>query len=118
MIDEKEILPFNFFSYGGVYSGDHNGMRYMIKRTGKKPDFTLNALVWRGPYASSAVNADDITKKKFEYSEEGRKAAIEWIQKMYTDRKDEWDNAHPSIRLYCTMAGRIHNDKYNNIYKA
>jgi hypothetical protein len=23
---------------------------------------------------------------------------------------------HPSIRLYCTMAGRIHNDKYNNIY--
>lgn len=63
MIDEKEILPFNFFSYGGVYSGDHNGMRYMIKRTGKKPDFTLNALVWRGPYASSAVNADDITKK-------------------------------------------------------
>ena len=45
MIDEKEILPFNFFSYGGVYSGDHNGMRYMIKRTGKKPDFTLNALV-------------------------------------------------------------------------
>ena len=43
MIDEKEILPFNFFSYGGVYSGDHNGMRYMIKRTGKKPDFTLNA---------------------------------------------------------------------------
>ena len=81
MIDEKEILPFNFFSYGGVYSGDHNGMRYMIKRTGKKPDFTLNALVWRGPYASSAVNADDITKKEFEYSEEGRTAAIEWIQK-------------------------------------
>ena len=81
MIDEKEILPINFFSYGGVYSGDHNGM---------------NALVWRGPYASSAVNADDITKKEFEYSEEGRKAATEWIQKMYTDRKDEWDNA-PSI---------------------
>ena len=90
MIDEKEILPFNFFSYGGVYSGDHNGMRYMIKRTGKKPDFTLNALVWRGPYASSAVNADDITK---------------WIQKMYTDRKDEWDNA-PSINQAVLYDGR------------
>lgn len=105
MIDEKEILPFNFFSYGGVYSGDHNGMRYMIKRTGKKLDFTLNALVWRGPYASSAVNADDITKKEFEYSEEGRKAAIEWIQKMYTDRKDEWDNA-PSINQAVLYDGR------------
>ena len=78
MIDEKEILPFNFFSYGGVYSGDH---------------------------ASSAVNADDITKKEFEYSEEGRKAAIEWIQKMYTDRKDEWDNA-PSINQAVLYDGR------------
>ena len=77
----------------------------MIKRTGKKPDFTLNALVWIGPYASSAVNEDDITKKEFEYSEEGRKAAIEWIQKMYTDRKDEWDNA-PSINQAVLYDGR------------
>lgn len=96
MIDEKQILPFNFFSYGGTYSGDHNGMRYMIKRTGKKPGFMLDALVWRGPFASSAVNPDDITTKQFEYSEEGRKEAIEWIQKMYDERKDEWANA-PSI---------------------
>lgn len=96
MIDEKEILPFNFFSYGGVYSGGHNGMRYMIKRTGKKPDFIINAMVWCGPYASTAVNPKDITQKEFEYSEEGRKEAIEWIQKMYEERKDEWDAA-PSI---------------------
>ena len=45
MIDEKQILPFNFFSYGGTYSGDHNGMRYMIKRTGKKPEFMLDGEV-------------------------------------------------------------------------
>ena len=91
MIDEKQILPFNFFSYGGTYSGDHNGMRYMIKRTGKKPEFMLDALVWRGPFASSAVNPDDITTKQFEYSEEGRKEAM-------TKEKMNGTMPHPSIR--------------------
>lgn len=96
MIDEKEILPFNFFSYGGVYSGEHKGMRYIIKRTGKKPDFILNALVWQGPYASVAVNPENITTKEFEYSEEGRAEAIRWIQQMYDERRNEWDSV-PSI---------------------
>ncbi len=96
MIDEKEILPFNFFSYGGVYSGEHKGMRYIIKRTGKKPDFILNALVWQGPYASAAVDPENITTKEFEYSEEGRAEAIRWIQQMYDERRNEWDSV-PSI---------------------
>ena len=25
MINEKEIMPFNFFKYGGIYTGGHNG---------------------------------------------------------------------------------------------
>lgn len=31
MMDEKEIMPYNFFKYGGVYTGEHHGMRYLIK---------------------------------------------------------------------------------------
>ena len=55
MINEKEIMPFNFFKYGGVYTGGHNGMRYKIERTGEKPDYVLNVLIWQGPYASTAI---------------------------------------------------------------
>ena len=44
MINEKEIMPFNFFKYGGIYTGGHNGMRYKIERTGEKPDYVLNVL--------------------------------------------------------------------------
>ena len=36
MMDEKEIMPYNFFKYGGVYTGEHHGMRYLIKNTGEK----------------------------------------------------------------------------------
>ena len=96
MLDEKEILPFNFFTYGGVYSGEHNGMRYLIKREGDKPDFILTATVWRGPYCYSAVSDEDKTRSEFEYSEAGRTTAIEWLNKQYSDRKEEWDN-RPAI---------------------
>ena len=31
MINEKEIMPFNFFKYGGIYTGGHNGMRLSVQ---------------------------------------------------------------------------------------
>ena len=96
MINEKEIMPFNFFKYGGIYTGGHNGMRYTIERTGEKPDYVLNVLIWQGPYASTAMKEEDITAKEFEYSEEGRSSAIQWIQDMYDTNIDRWENA-PSI---------------------
>ena len=82
MIDEKEILPFNFFVYGGVYSGQHHGMRYIIRRAGGKPDYILSVSVWQGPYCY--------------FSEHGRIDAIEWIKKEYDERREEWDN-EPAI---------------------
>ncbi len=66
----------------------------------------LDALVWSGPFASSAVNPDDITTKQFEYSEEGRKEAIEWIQKMYDERKMNGTMPHPSIRQKIYKTGK------------
>ena len=96
MINEKEIMPFNFFKYGSIYNGGHNSMRYKIERTGEKPDYVLNVLIWQSPYASTAMKEEDITAKKFEYSEEGRSSAIQWIQDMYDTNIDRWENA-PSI---------------------
>ncbi|MEI3241818.1 MAG: hypothetical protein ACLRRQ_00220 [Lachnospira pectinoschiza] len=71
-------------------------MRYKIERTGEKPDYVLNVLIWQGPYASTAMKEEDITAKEFEYSEEGRSSAIQWIQDMYDTNIDRWENA-PSI---------------------
>ena len=53
-------------------------------------------LIWQGPYASTAMKEEDITAKEFEYSEEGRSSAIQWIQDMYDTNIDRWENA-PSI---------------------
>ena len=91
MMDEKEIMPYNFFKYGGVYTGGHHGMRYLIKNTGEKPDFKLMVQVWLGPYASTAVPDEKKTTQYFESSVEGRKEAINWLHEQYETRRGEWD---------------------------
>ena len=93
MMDEKEIMPYNFFKYGGVYTGEHHGMRYLIKNTGEKPDFKLMVQVWLGPYASRAVPDEKKTTQYFESSVEGRKEAINWLHEQYETRRGEWDTA-------------------------
>lgn len=96
MIDKKEIMPYNFFDYNGVYSGEHNGMRYRLWRTGEKPDYKLTASVWQGPFAYGAVKPSKRTNKEFEFTEAGRDEAIDWLMTQYEKRRTEWDNA-PSI---------------------
>lgn len=96
MIDENIIMPFNFFKYGGAYSGEHKGMKYLIKRNGEKPDFIFNVSVWQGPYASGVIDKELITEREFEFSEEGRDQAIEWLKQQYDERIDYWEAA-PSI---------------------
>ena len=93
MIDEKKILSFTFLTYGGEYSADHFGMRYVIKRTGEKPDFILLAAVWPEPYCFDKTPDETKITKEFEYSSEGRKEAINWIKEMYDMKRDMWDNA-------------------------
>lgn len=93
MIDEEKIMPFNFFAYGGVYSGVHGGMRYRLFRTGEKPDFSLRAAVWQGPYAYAAAAKEQRTEKDFPYHENGRREAVAWIKEQYESRQTEWADA-------------------------
>ena len=107
MMDEKEIMPYNFFKYGGVYTGEHHGMRYLIKNTGEKPDFKLMVQVWLGPYASTAVPDEKKTTQYFESSVEGRKEAINWLHEQYETRRGEWDTAPALLDAVLPQAARL-----------
>lgn len=85
MIEDKDILPFNFFSYKGIFTGTENNMRYKILRTGEKPDFKLSVSAWKGPFASDYVADEDKLFAEFEASEEGRVKAIEWLNEKVHD---------------------------------
>lgn len=96
MLDKSQIMPFNYLSYGGVYTGEQKGMRYRLKRVGEKPDFQLYAEVWPGPFGHDATPQEKITGQTFPYSTDGREQAIDWMSEQYQTRKDEWDNV-PTI---------------------
>ena len=93
MLDEKKILSFTFLTYGGEYSADHYGMRYVIKRVGEKSDFVLLAAVWPEPYCFDKTPDETRITKGFEYSQEGRLEAINWIKEMYEEKREIWDNS-------------------------
>lgn len=89
MIEDKDILPYNFFAYKGIYTGAFENMRYRIWRTDEKPDFKLNVCAWAGPYAYPYVPDEDKISSEFEASEEGRLAAIQWLNEQFAKR--EWE---------------------------
>lgn len=92
MLDHECIFSLNFLSYKGVQTGDHHGMRYRMVRIGEKPDFKLLASVWPEPFAYKMTPEEKITEKEFDFSEEGRTQAIDWLIEQYDTRREEWDN--------------------------
>ena len=96
MIDASQIMPLNFFMYKGVYSGEHHGMRYRIKKVGEKPDEVLEAYVWQKPYSFAATPKEEIISDTFPLSEEGRLQLVDWLKQMYEKDKERWESA-PTI---------------------
>jgi hypothetical protein len=98
MIDETQIMPLNFFAYGGIYSGQHGKMRYRMERAGEKPDFTMNVCCWRGPYSYDSVMRDEATaesikRASFSFDEDGRKEAIVWLLSEYDSNRQFYGEA-------------------------
>ncbi len=91
MLDEKSFYSLSFYSYGGILTGDHKGMRYRLARTGTKPDWFLTAWVWPEPFSFEATPEEKKTTEQFPFSQEGHKQAVEWIRMQYESRKEEWD---------------------------
>lgn len=91
-------MPLNYFAYGGIYSGQHEKMKYRLLRTGEKPDYSMEAACWRGPYGYDAVmrgdeTADKIKRASFTFDEQGRKEAIEWLKKEYEQNENYYEEA-------------------------
>ncbi len=97
MLDPEQIFPLGFFSYGGVETGDHHGMRYRMVRVGEKPDAQIEACVWPEPFCYDVTPETKKIRERFPFSEEGRRAAIGWITEQYEKNRGIWDHV-PSIR--------------------
>ncbi len=98
MLDANRIMSLTFMSYGGEMTGDHFGMRYMLRRIGEKPDFKIEATVWPDPLNFENTDDSKKTVNEFDFTQEGRLEAIEWLKKMYEEKKDIWDKAPKLVK--------------------
>ena len=100
-IEKSVFFNLMHYEYGEAYFGSHKGMRFRLARDplenvkfvppDKREPATLMATVWPEPYAYGVTDKELMTSEHFEVSEEGFEAAVEWINKQYLDRKDEWN---------------------------
>ena len=107
-----DILGFNFFQYGSPYIGECGGMHFRLARNPlenvvfnhdphKNDEALFVVTIWRGPY-----NYDKTRQKKttaqFPFTEDGRLAAVQWLNERYDERVDYWADGIPLFPKYKT----------------
>ena len=111
-IELDDILGFNFFQYGSPYIGECGGMHFRLARNPlenvvfnhdphKNDEALFDVTIWRGPY-----NYDKTRQKKttaqFPFTEDGRLAAVQWLNERYDERVDYWADGIPLFLKYKT----------------
>ncbi len=90
MIDAAKVHSLEFFKAGGVYTGSDKLLRYRIRRVGEKPDFMLEAQIWKGPFASDVQPEEAFTVKNFAFSEAGKAECVQWMNDEYAADPEKW----------------------------
>jgi hypothetical protein len=99
-INEKDFYGINYYEYGKPFLGSYKGMRYKLARNPlenvffkspeEKANGTLLAVVWPEPFSFDVTPDDKKVSCEFPFSDEGRRAAVDWINEQYETRQDEW----------------------------
>ncbi len=91
MIKDNDLYGIKHYLYGEAYYGSDSGMRFRLAREPLKnvvfaseekrleDDPKLRAEVWFGKLSYEKTPEEEITSKDFEFSEEGYKEAVNWL---------------------------------------
>ncbi len=96
MIEEKDVLNISFYEYKVAFTGSYKGMRYRIARDPfehvrylppeKKECAKLKLSVWKEPYSYDNTDKEEIEDSFFEYSGEGLKRIVEYLNTIHKER--------------------------------
>lgn len=90
VIGDSDVYGFSHYLYGEAYMGSYRGKRFRLGREPLKnvffspreewgKDASLRASVWPEPWCWEKKDPADLREKDFEFSEEGLKEAVEWL---------------------------------------
>lgn len=98
MIDHGTLLSIPFLKKSR-FTGSDRGMRYSIYKIEEENETFLEAAacptIFRRFYKARAVY-----KKRFSFDDEGRAAAVDWLNELYEEKREFFEDVY------------IHPDKY------
>lgn len=97
MIAYEDILNLNFYTYGQAFSGSYKGMRYKVIQLKEQKDEegnvisekSLETYIWPEPFGFDKTADDQKIRRLFPFSEEGRRAVVDWLNEMH--EKGSWE---------------------------
>ena len=89
-IEETTFYHINYYLYGKAFKGSYQGMRFRLARNPLENVFFKPKEVQD---AGTLMDDEKKLTKEFPFSEEGKLAAVDWLNEQYESRKEEWDAA-------------------------
>lgn len=90
MIENSKILSLEFYNYKGIFTGSLKGMRYRIEKVTeeeKEPVFLVH--VWKEPYNYEVTPKEEMDKKTFAFSKEGKQEVVDWLNTMFREKYEK-----------------------------
>ncbi len=82
-IESRELLSFNYYTYGEPFTGSCKGMRYRLKKASGDDGDYFDACVWPEPYAEAFTKEQDKKYRTFPFTPEGKEEAVAWLNECY-----------------------------------
>ena len=82
MIDHGTLLSIPFLKKSR-FTGSDRGMRYSIYKIEEENETFLEAAACPGPFSVDFTKPELFTKKRFSFDDEGRAAAVDWLNELY-----------------------------------
>lgn len=84
MLTRDDFLSLNFVKKED-YAGSYKGMRYMLHKEETEEEKKLKIFLWPEPLCFGSTAPELIISEMFEFSEEGFKEGIDWMNEKYPE---------------------------------
>ena len=84
MLSREDFLSLNFVKKED-FTGSHKGMRFMLHQETVEEEKKLKVYIWSEPFGFEATPDKEKIFRLFEFSEEGLRQAIDWMNENYED---------------------------------
>lgn len=87
MITTEDVLNMNFYKKE-KFTGSYKGMRYLLKKDVENDTAVFRCYIWPGPYNFASTPDEQKITKVFDFTEEGKQKAVDWLNEQWNSRKD------------------------------